>query len=122
MAPAIRAVLLGFLGWFVPFAVSFVLFPIRKSNAPLFTTLMYLVLLVTAGALLSLYFRRRILRPGEAVMVGLLWLAMSLAFDYPLFAFGPLKMTAIAYYSEIGLAYLTFPCFALLAASLARRI
>ena len=122
MAPSIRAVLLGFFGWFIPFAASFLLFPVRRANAPLFATIMYLVLLLTAGALFSLYFRGRILRPAEAMLVGFLWLVMSLGFDFPLFAFGPMKMTAIAYYSEVGLVYLTFPVFALLAASLAKRV
>jgi hypothetical protein len=45
---------------------------------------------------------------------------MNLAFDYPNFAFGPMKMTPLASYSEIGLVYLTFPVFGLMAARLAR--
>jgi hypothetical protein len=45
---------------------------------------------------------------------------MNLVFDYPMFAYGPMKMTALGYYSEIGLVYLTFPAFAVLAARLAK--
>jgi hypothetical protein len=45
---------------------------------------------------------------------------MNLIFDFPMFAFGPMRMTALAYYSEIGLAYLAFPAFAFLAARLAK--
>jgi hypothetical protein len=37
-----------------------------------------------------------------------------------MFAYGPMKMTALGYYSEIGLVYLTFPIFAMMAARLAR--
>jgi hypothetical protein len=37
-----------------------------------------------------------------------------------MFAFGPMKMTPLGYYSEIGLVYLTFPVFAILAARLAK--
>ncbi len=37
-----------------------------------------------------------------------------------MFAFGPMKMTPLAYYSQIGLVYLTFPIFAVLAARLAK--
>ncbi|HTX77683.1 MAG TPA: hypothetical protein VMD29_15845 [Terracidiphilus sp.] len=121
MAPRLRPILLGFFSWFLPFAVSFVLFPIRKSNPPLFSTFMFLAVLIVAGLLLKLYFFRRAIRLGEAILVGLLWLAMNLIFDYPMFAFGPMKMTVAAYYSEIGLVYLTFPLFALLAIPLARR-
>lgn len=116
----LRAVLLGILSWFVPFAVSFVLFPLKKSNPPLFSTLMFLVVLLTAGLLLRLYFRHRTATLREAAWAGLLWLGMNLLFDLPMFSYGPMKMTAMAYYSEIGLVYLTFPLFALLAAPLGR--
>ena len=115
-----RALLLGLLSWFIPFAISFVAFPLKKSNAPLFSTLMYLVVLLTAGALLNHYFRTRRVSVREATIVGTLWLVMNLLFDYPMFAYGPMKMTAPGYYSEIGLVYLAFPAFALLAARLVK--
>jgi uncharacterized membrane protein YpjA len=117
---ATRVVLLGFLSWLIPFAAGFLLFAVKKANAPLFSTLMYLVVLVTAGALLAWYFRKRAVSAGEAMLVGLVWLAINLVLDYPMFAFGPMKMTALAYYSEIGLAYLTFPLFGLLTGLLAK--
>ena len=107
-----RAVLLGFLSWLIPFAFGFVLFPIKKTNAPLFSTLMNLIVLLTAGALIGFYFRRRAPAFREALCVGVLWFAMNLVFDYPMFAYGPMQMTPLAYYSEIGLGYLVFPIFA----------
>jgi len=115
-----RAILFGLLSWFIPFIVSFAAFPLKKSNAPLFSTLMYLVVLATAGLLMIWYFRRRPFSAGEAALVGTLWFAINLVFDYPMFAFGPMKMTPLAYYSEIGLVYLTFPLFAILAGRLAK--
>jgi len=45
---------------------------------------------------------------------------MNLVFDYPMFAYGPMKMTAPAYYSEIGMSYLTFPALAFWAARLVK--
>jgi len=111
-----RAILLGLLSWLIPFVISFAAFPLKKSNAPLFSTLMYLIVLVTAGLLLVWYFRKRVVREGEAALVGAVWLAINLVCDYPMFAFGPMKMTPLAYYSEIGLVYLTFPIFAVMAA------
>ena len=116
----IRAILFGLLSWFIPFVAGFVLFPLKKSNAPLFTTQMYLVVLVTAGALLNLYFRKRAVSVGEAALVGAVWLAINLICDYPMFAYGPIKMTPLGYYSEIGLVYLTYPILAVMAARLAR--
>jgi len=115
-----RALLLGFISWLVPLAIAFGLFPLKRTNAALFTTLMYLVVLATAGNLMGLYFRMRAVAVNEATLVGVLWLAMNLLFDFPMFAFGPMKMTVVGYYSEIGLVYLTFPLFGLLAARLAR--
>ncbi len=116
-----RAVLLGLLSWFIPFVFGFVLFSIKNWNAPLFSTLMYLVVLITAGTLLAWYFRKRAVTVRGAATVGTLWLAINLILDYPMFAFGPMKMTPLGYYSEIGLVYLTFPIFAVLAAQLARQ-
>ena len=118
---AARAVLIGLLSWFIPFVVGFLLFPIKKANAPLFSSLMYLVVLATAGLLLLWYFRKRAVSFGEAAAVGTLWMAINLILDYPMFAFGPMKMTPLGYYSEIGLVYLTFPLFSMLAAWLANR-
>ena len=115
-----RALPLGLLSWVIPFVISFAIFPLKKSNAPLFQTLMGLIVLLTAGALLNLYFRRRPVTVGEALTTGALWFAMNLMFDYPMFAYGPMRMTPWTYYSEIGFAYLTFPVFAFMAARLAR--
>ena len=115
-----RAAFLGFLSWLIPFAISFILFPVKNSNAPLFGTLMDLVVLLAAGALLARYFRNRPVSVREAILVGALWFFMNLVFDYPMFAYGPMQMTAPRYYSEIGLAYLTFPAFAFWAARLVK--
>jgi hypothetical protein len=116
-----RAALLGFASWAIPFALSFLAFPLKRSNAPLFETLMALVELITAGALFQRYFRGRAISAGEGVSVGLLWLAVNLILDYPMFAYGPMKMQVWAYYSEIGLVYLTFPAFGFWASRLAQR-
>ena len=115
-----RAALFGLLSWVIPFVVSFGLFPLKKTNAALFSTLMYLVVLVTAGALLNFYFRKRTVSVREGALVGAAWFVINLVCDYPMFAFGPMKMTPLGYYSEIGLVYLTYPVFAMMAARLAK--
>ena len=117
---AVRAILFGLLSWFIPFVTGFALFPLKKSNASLFSTLMYLVVLVTAGALLNFYFRKRAVSVRKSALVGAVWLAINLVCDYPMFAYGPMKMTPLGYYSEIGLVYLTYPVFAILAARMAK--
>lgn len=116
-----RAALLGFASWLIPFVVSFLVFPLKQTNAPLFETLMTLVVLVTAGAALQFYFRGRPIYVTEALFISLLWLAVNLVMDYPMFAYGPMKMTASSYYSQIGLDYLAFPVFGFWASRLARQ-
>ena len=107
-----RAIALGFLSWLLPFLFSFLVFPLKKANAPLFATLMFLVLVLVAAPLRDRYFRGSTApRVGESALLGVLWLAINLIMDYPMFAYGPMKMTAAGYYSEIGAAYLVFPLF-----------
>src|SRR5271165_6417984 len=107
-----RAAVLGFLSWLIPFMMAFPLFPLKQANGPLFDTVMTLVVLLTAASLLPIYFKNRAVTMPEALATGALWFALNLAFDYPMFSHGPMKMTAAAYYSEIGLGYLIFPVFA----------
>jgi hypothetical protein len=115
-----RASLLGLASWLIPFVLSFIAYPLKKSNAPLFETLMTLIVLVTAGALFPRYFRGRPVSVREALSVGLLWLTVDLIMDYPMFAYGPMKMPLSTYYSQIGRDYLTFPAFGFCASRLAR--
>ena len=119
MIPWKRTMLLGLVSWLVPFAVALPLFPLKRDNAPLFETLMSIVTLAAAAVLLPLGFRNRAVTVRGAVLVGVTWLAINLVLDYPMFAYGPMKMDAGRYYSEIGLAYLIFPVFAFGAARLA---
>jgi hypothetical protein len=115
-----RAMLLAFASWAMPFAFSFLIFPLKKSDAPLFETVMELAILIVAGALFRRYFRHRPVSATEAALVGILWFAVNLVLDYPLFAYGPMKMPVWTYYSEIGFVYLTFPAFGFWASRLGR--
>ena len=115
-----RALLLGVVAWLIPFAAGFVVFPIKQTNAQLFNSIMALAVVLTAAALLILYFRDRQVNVREAGIVGAMWVVMNLVLDYPMFAFGPMQMTAAQYYSEIGLEYLIYPIVAIGAAKLAR--
>jgi len=115
-----RAVLLGLLSWLIPFVASIPLFPLKQVNAPVFEAAMTLVLLLTAGGLFRFYFRGRTFSVGEAVLVGAIWVVFNLVLDYPMFSYGPMKMAASKYYSEIGVDYLIYPVFAVAAGWLAR--
>ena len=104
-----RAALLGLLSWLIPFGVSILAFPVKQANAALFETFMTLVVLLTAVALLPVYFRNRTVSVPEAVLTGALWFFVNLVFDYPMFAYGPMKMTAAQYYTQIGVDYAIYP-------------
>ena len=71
-----------------------------------------LVVLLTAAALLNRYFRNRPVSVSEAVRVGALWLATNLLLDYPIFACGPMRMTAWGYYfgNRPGLPGVSYLC------------
>jgi hypothetical protein len=106
-----RALALGFLSWLGPFVFAFPVFPLKHANPPLFDTVMALAVIAAAAILGRRYFRDHAPRAGEALLIGFLWLAINLVFDYPMFNFGPMKMSAAQYYSEIGAGYLLYPAF-----------
>jgi len=116
-----RALALGFLSWLLPFAFSVLVFPLKKASAPLFDAVMSLAILMVAALLASRYFRDARPRFAEALPLGFVWLALNLVFDYPMFAYGPMRMTAARYYAEIGAGYLLYPAFLAGAAWLAGR-
>jgi len=105
-----RALGYGFLLWLVPFVVAFSLYSVRQSNRPLFESIMPVVLAACTLVALRLYLRRGAAPAfGESLLLGALWMAISLLFDWPMFSAGPMKMTLAGYMSDIGAAYLLFP-------------
>lgn len=105
-----RALAFGFLLWLIPLAISMCIFPIRQSNRPLFESIMSIVLATATASLLNVYFRRVERRFAlEGALLGVLWFAISLLLDQPLFAFGPMRMPFADYMSAIGLEYLMIP-------------
>ena len=105
-----RALGYGFLLWLVPFVVAVALFSIRQSNRPLFESIMPVVLAIGTMLALKLYLRRGAAPSlGESLLLGAIWMAISLLFDWPMFSAGPMKMTLAGYMSDIGAAYLLFP-------------
>jgi hypothetical protein len=107
-----RGLALGSLSWLLPFVFSMPLLPLKQANPPLFQAVMALAVMAVAAMLARRYFRGAVsLRASEAVLLGLLWLVVNLVLDYPMFAYGPMRMSAARYYSEIGASYLLYPAF-----------
>jgi hypothetical protein len=103
-----RVALHGFLLWLVPLALSFVSFPLKQASSPLFETLMA-VTLTACATLFSVLTLRGHGGWRFGLVVGLAWLAISLALDLALFVGGPMAMGLGAYLQDIGLTYLIFP-------------
>ena len=105
-----KALLYGFLVWLIPFIVSFLIFPLKSSNRALWESIMPVVITISAVPFLILYFSKlqaHFLK--EAVLLGIIWLAISLILDLLLFMEGPMKMSFADYMMDIGLTYLMIP-------------
>lgn len=106
-----RAVLYGFIVWLIPFVVAFAIFPLRESARPLFESIMPVAIALAAVTLGIAYFRR--VRHGyvrEGLLLGVLWLVISVLIDAPLMLLGgPMRMSLGQYVADIGVTYLMIP-------------
>ncbi|MHC4460909.1 MAG: hypothetical protein ACYS6W_01225 [Planctomycetota bacterium] len=105
-----KALLYGFLVWLIPFIVAMLLSSVRKHNRPLFESLMPVVITISVVPFLILYFNKlqaHFLK--EAVLLGIIWLVISLILDLLCFMEGPMKMSFADYMMDIGLTYLMIP-------------
>ncbi|MCK4347723.1 MAG: hypothetical protein KAW47_03820 [Thermoplasmatales archaeon] len=98
----------GILIWLISFLVSFVVFPLKDSNRPLFESIMPVVLTITVVTFSILFFKRvdkEFMKEG--FIVGIVWFTISIVID--LFMFIPesnMHMPLVDYIMDIGLTYL----------------
>jgi hypothetical protein len=98
----------GFLIWLIPFLVSFVIFPLRDTNRPLFESIMPVVLTIVVLIFSILYFMR-VDKDfiGEGILVGIVWLVISIIIDLVMFMpESEWQMSLSDYMMDIGLTYL----------------
>ena len=110
MASIGKAILLGFLIWLVPFVVAVAIFPIRESWRALFESIMPVTLTAVVVLCSLLYFRKvhsQFFKEG--VLLGVIWFGLSVLIDLPLFSAGPMEMSFLEYFGDIGLTYLIIP-------------
>ena len=107
----LKIALYGFLTWLVPFAISFLVFPLRASNRAFFETIMAVVVAAVATIFAALYLRR--VNTGwlrASIVIGVAWFLINLVFDLFLFLPpSPMQMALPDYMMDIGLTYLIFP-------------
>lgn len=101
---------LGFLLWVIPFVISMVIFPIKSSDVQLFDSILAVVTVLFVTIFGIVYFMRMdtgYLREG--VVIGILWLGISIVIDLLMFSRGPMAMPFLEYIKDIGLGYLVYP-------------
>jgi hypothetical protein len=106
-----KALLFGVVVWLVPFVVAFLIFPLRESSRALFESIMP-VAVAGATVVLGVAYLARVGQGmvREGILLGCLWLAISVAIDAPLMLFGgPMHMTIGEYLADIGVTYLMIP-------------
>ena len=102
--------LYGFLLWLIPFIIAFIIFPLRENDRPLFESIMPVVVTLSVLVFTNFYFKKvggSFLKEG--VLLGVIWFLISVAIDILMFSSGPMKMTMIDYFKDIGLTYLIIP-------------
>jgi hypothetical protein len=106
-----KALLFGFLVWVIPFIVAILIFPVRSLDRPFFESIMPVVLTLCVVIFAIFYFNnvtRRQLREG--ILLGIVWLAISLVFDLIMFMPAtPMHMSLVDYGKDIGLTYVLIP-------------
>lgn len=102
--------LFGVLLWLIPFVVSVLIFPLRAGQRPLFESIMPVVIAAWTVFFCILYLSD--LKTGfqrEGILIGIVWLFMSIVLDLLLFTEGPMKMTLLDYTEDIAITYLMIP-------------
>lgn len=105
-----KALLYGFLLWFLPFITSFIVYPIQDDYPVVFKAIMGVVLLVYTIVFAFLYFKDHGgIKLFEGILVSTLWLLISIVLDMIIFVLGPLGYGFWQYLFEIGISYFTIP-------------
>lgn len=105
-----QALLYGFLIWLIPFAIATILFPVRGSDRIFFESLMPVTLTIVTVFFAVRYFK---LVSGisfkEGLMLGVLWMLMSIVFDIPFFFYLFGNTTFIQYWKDVAFTYFIIP-------------
>jgi len=104
-----KTVLYGLFLWAVVFFTSFIIFPLKISNPIFFETLISIFLVFFTVFVSLLYFAKTELNTVNAIYAGIIWMAVNIIVDLPLFSYGPMKKTFADYMTDIGLTYLIIP-------------
>ena len=103
-------IIFGVLVWSIPFLVSFLIYPLKTADNPLFETIMPIVLVLVGSLFLFLYMKKDShLTVLKGLELGLIFFIISIVLDLFMFMEGPMKMSFSDYMLDIGLTYLIYP-------------
>lgn len=107
----LKIILYGVLVWLIPFAVSFIVFPLRTTMRPLFESIMPLVLSIVVITLAYYYIKNLDSNfVKEGFIIGISWYIINIAMDLFLFMpASPMHMSFVDYMMDIGLTYVMIP-------------
>jgi hypothetical protein len=113
-----RMVAFGLLSWLMISGAALAMYPWRAHDRPLFGSALAVVLAAVTTLLAVVFFRRTpAVRGWNGLLLGLVWAAINVVVDLPLFSFGPLRMAPRAFLAEVALAFLMMPVLATALAS-----
>ena len=89
---------------------SFIIYPLRESDRVLFESIMPIVLTFISVIMAHRYFNHvELFFVREGIYLGIFWFVLCIIVDLCFFTWGPMKMTFIDYFKDIGLTYLMIP-------------
>ena len=111
----LKIAIFGFLVWLVPFAVSFLVFPLKTSMRPLFESIMPLILTIVVVTLTYYYMKNLDVNyVREGILIGIVWYVINIAIDLVMFLpASPMHMGFADYMMDIGLTYVMIPVITL---------
>ena len=104
-----HAISYGLLIWLLPFVFSVLIFFLHETERSLFESLMSVFGVFTAVLLTNLYFKNKEKKLSEGIILGIIWVLISLSFDFLFFIVGPARMNVYDYIKDIGISYLSIP-------------
>jgi hypothetical protein len=103
-----RAFIYGFLLWLIPFVVSVIIFPLKKTDPAFFQSILGVFSITLAVLLTVHYFQKVKGNLKEGIFLGLIFAFISWFFDFFFFIWGPIKTPLVSYIKEIGIGYLIY--------------
>ena len=107
----LKIVLFGFLVWLIPFAVSFVVYPLKAPMYSLFESIMSVIIAISAVAFSYFYLKgieTNFVREG--IITGAVWFIIAIIIDLLMFMpVSPMHMNFADYIMTVGIKYLIIP-------------